>query len=238
MYGDKIQYNKANEIRKKLLLFIDNELQLKNLIQINNKPNCRNALNIVLNNKITFEQIFSEKYVDHKIYGEIYSIKNKNLFLRYYSKFQKDSVNISPNKNCNIPKKKNKKPTKLISKLILHQKVLPIKILNFLINKKNTEKIKMGKELSTESYNSQKLISYPQKNKIRKDRKFLKNLCNSFKKNSKINNINSRRKSVDYDQLYSFNISSTGTNKKLMNSKRRKSLVSFQSNIEKSNFIN
>ena len=230
MYGNQILYNKANETRKKLLLFIDDELRLKKKIQFKNTST---SLNFSFNNsyQITLEQVFTEKNEDQIIYEEIYSNKNKNVFLRSYNKFRKGSVNISSFcTNDKTPEKIKKENSKSISKLILHQKVLPIKIQNYLINKKNKIKTKTRNKLIIESYNYKKSLPYFSKNNGKKDSKFLKDLCNSFKKNYKIKCKFARRKTIGYRQLNNLNIMNAVNNQKLTDSTRRNTLIFFQPN--------
>ena len=165
-------YIKNNQIRTKLLLFIDNELQTK--IKQNNKNlkfKCEDEI------RIGFEETFTQKHTIKHVYSssDLFETKKNDNSDKSLS-----TVDGSPKK---VIKKSNIKRSSTHSKTIIKKVNSSNKLLNNIIylNKNNYAINTQSKQLST------LLILNKQKNAA----EYLKNLCNNLKI-SKINKINKR----------------------------------------------
>lgn len=232
MSSNKI-YKQANEIRQKLLLFIDKELYLSKKLK-RNQNNKFIKQNEFINNStmVIFEQTFSHKS-EGKLFMKTFSQKRKsiksrtNLHINITNfKIEQSNNSTSTSEQSPIKTKNRQKPSQSISKLLLHQKTVPVEIQNILSKKKATKrnsnveknnnkicyKLDYNKITINDKYNTniislkttkkEELIENKKKKEIQ-GKKYLKNKCFNLKKtpNKKKGSIflltNLRRKSVD-----------------------------------------
>ena len=166
------QYSRANKIREKLLLFIDNEiLSLKNKNKNSNSEylNKFQAFNDYQNYKMTLEELFidnteTQYYYSLSLNNNIYqnNKNSKNGFCSFLS--------ILPLSNKENQSNKELKYLHSISKRILHNVTIPENIQKILIKKHNMQIVIDG--LKDKSLN-------PKLNKRKNDGQYLKQL--SFK---------------------------------------------------------
>ena len=224
----KIQssYSKNNQVRSKLLLFIDNEIQFK-IKQ--NSQNLKFTFEHEPQTRISFEEIFIQKQTDKYEFpsSNIIKIKKNDNSDKSFSTID-DSWNKVGERN---QKKRDSTHSKSINKLVNY----PNKSTNDVICYK--KKIYSIKNLSRHS------ITFLTLSNCKKGAEYLKNLCNSLKicKNNKkpikhLRSVNINTNLLNLDN--SKNVTKNPNEDKNQKSKN-KYLYSFSSNkkTQKGNFV-